>query len=65
MNSGEQRDFAKYWLAFACIEELGSVFIKRVYEKFGSIEAAWCAAPDELYETVNLTKKQIDYERNI
>ena len=61
MNSGEQKDFAKYWLAFACIEELGSVFIKRVYEKFGSIEAAWCAAPDELYETVNLTKKQIDY----
>lgn len=61
MNSVEQRDFAKYWLAFACIEELGSVFIKRVYEKFGSIEAAWCAAPDELYETVNLTKKQIDY----
>ena len=54
-------NLAQYWLAFASIEQLGSVFIKRVYENFGSPKAAWCAAPDELYRVENLTKKQIDY----
>ena len=54
-------NLAQYWLAFASIEQLGSVFIKRVVENFGSPKSAWCAAPDELYRVENLTKKQIDY----
>lgn len=54
-------NLAEYWLSFAYIEQLGSVFIKRVFDYFGSPKAAWCAAPDELYLIENLTKKQIDY----
>ena len=54
-------NLAEYWLSFAYIEQLGSVFIKRVFDYFGSPKAAWCAAPDELYLIENLTRKQIDY----
>ena len=38
----------KYWLAFASIEKIGSVFIKTLYEHFGSVKSAWCAGADEL-----------------
>ena len=31
-------DYSKYWLAFASIEKIGSVFIKTLYEHFGSIK---------------------------
>ncbi len=51
----------KYWLAFASIEEIGSAFIKKLYENFGCIKSAWCAGPDNLYKIEELTKKQIDY----
>lgn len=51
----------KYWLAFASIEEIGSVFIKRLYEHFGCIKSAWCSGPDSLYKIEELTKKQITY----
>lgn len=57
-------NLAQYWLAFASIEQLGSVFIKRIFENFGSIKSAWCAAPQDLYLIENLTKKQIDYFLN-
>ena len=54
------QDDSKYWLAFASIEEIGSVFIKTLFEHFGSIKSAWCAGADELYKVENLTKSQIN-----
>ena len=51
---------SKYWLAFASIEKIGSVFIKTLFEHFGSIKSAWCAGADELYKVENLTKSQIN-----
>ena len=50
----------KYWLAFASIEEIGSGFIKKLYDNFGCIKSAWCAGPDNLYKIEALTKNQID-----
>lgn len=57
-------DKSQYWLAFASIEQLGSVFTKRIFEHFGCIKSAWCAGPDSLYAIENITKKQIDYFLN-
>lgn len=52
-------DLSKYWLAFASIEKIGSVFIKTLFDHFGSIKSAWCAGADDLYKIEKLTKKQI------
>lgn len=49
----------KYWLAFASIEKIGSVFIKTVFEHFGSIKSAWYAGPNDLFEIESLPKKQV------
>lgn len=49
----------KYWLAFASIEKIGSVFIKTLYEHFGSVKSAWCAGADELYKVETLPRGQI------
>lgn len=49
----------KYWLAFASIEKIDSVFIKTLYEHFGSIKSAWCAGADELYKVETLPRGQI------
>lgn len=49
----------KYWLAFASIEKIGSVFIKKLYEAFGSIESAWCGGVDDLYKIEGISKRQI------
>lgn len=49
----------KYWLAFASIEKIGSVFIQTLFNHFGSIKSAWCAGPGDLYNIENLTKRQI------
>lgn len=54
-----EQDDAKYWLAFASIEEIGSVFIQTLYNHFGSVKSAWCASPSELYLVENLTRNQI------
>lgn len=54
-----KQEDAKYWLAFASIEEIGSVFIQTLFNHFGSIKSAWCASPSELYLVENLTKNQI------
>lgn len=51
----------EFWLAFASIEQIGSMFVKRLYEHFGCIKSAWCAGADDLYKIEPLTKKQIDY----
>lgn len=50
----------KYWIAFSAIEEIGSVFIKKLYEHFSDIEQAWNAPLAEIYEIENITKKQAD-----
>ena len=52
-------DYSKYWLAFASIEKIGSVFIKTLYDHFGSIKSAWCAGPDDLLRIEKLTKRQV------
>lgn len=50
---------AKYWLAFASIEKIGSVFIQTLFNHFGSVKSAWCAGPEELYKIESLTKRQV------
>ena len=50
---------AKYWLAFASIEKIGSAFIHNLFNYFGSIKSAWCAASSDLFEVESLTKRQI------
>lgn len=49
----------KYWVAFASIEKVGSVFIKTLYEHFGSIKSAWCAGADDLYSVETLPKRLV------
>lgn len=58
MTINEEND--KYWLAFASIEKIGSVFIKSLFNHFGSIKSAWCAGSDELYKVDGLTAGQIN-----
>ncbi len=57
MTTNKNKD--KYWLAFASIEEIGSTFIKRLYDHYGCIKSAWCAGPDTLYEIEGNSKKQV------
>lgn len=54
------KDESKYWLAFASIEKIGSVFIQTLFNHFGSVKSAWCASASDLYEVENLTKRQIN-----
>lgn len=49
----------KYFLAFASIEKIGSVFIKTLFNKFGTAKSAWCAGSDDLFRTETLTKRQV------
>lgn len=49
----------KYWLAFASIEKIGSVFIKTLFEYFGSIELAWNANIEDLHQIEFLTRRQV------
>ncbi|NEQ31698.1 MAG: DNA-protecting protein DprA [Leptolyngbya sp. SIO4C5] len=37
-----------YWLAWARISGVGPVILKRIYEHFGSLSAAWAASPEQL-----------------
>ena len=37
-----------YWLAWSQIKDVGPVLIKRLHERFGSLELAWQATPAEL-----------------
>ena len=38
----------KYWIAFSSIEQIDSLFIKRLYEYFGDIEVAFNSSLAEL-----------------
>ena len=55
-----ENDKDKYWLAFASIEKIGSVFIKTLYEHFGCIEQAWNAHIEDLHQIETLTRRQIN-----
>lgn len=48
----------KYWIAFSSIEEIDSVFIQRLYNYFGDIEAAYNANLAELSQIDGLNKKK-------
>jgi len=49
----------KYWLAFSSIEKIGSVFIKNLYNHFGSIEQAWNAHVEDLHQIETVTRRQV------
>jgi hypothetical protein len=49
----------KYWLAFASIEKIGSVFIKTLFNHFGSIELAWNAHVEDLHQIESVDLMQI------
>lgn len=57
----------KYWLAFSKIYSIGTIYLNRMLEHFGSIEASWHAAPAELQRiegfSANLIEK-FTAERN-
>lgn len=49
----------KYWLAFASIEKIGSVFIKTLLNRFENVKSAWCAGADDLYHIETLPRRQV------
>lgn len=49
-----------YWLAWSTIPRIGSVLLKRIYQKFGSLEIAWQASGLELAEVDGLGFQTID-----
>ncbi len=51
----------KYWLAFASIEEINSIFIKKLYDYFNDIKLAWHASPQDLIKIEGITKKQVEH----
>jgi len=50
----------KYWVAFAAIEEIDSIFIQKLYEHFGDIRRAFEASEKELCQVGGVLKKQIE-----
>ncbi len=56
-----------FWLAWSQIPGIGPVLIKRLYQHFGSLAAAWEASPKELIEVEGIgsqTVEQLLPERN-
>ncbi len=53
-------DSSKYWLAFASIEKVGSVFVKTLFDYYGSIKSAWCAGADDLLRIEKFTPRQVN-----
>lgn len=49
----------KYYTAFASNESFGSQFVKKLYDYFGDIEAAWNAEISDLYKIEGLTENKI------
>ena len=50
----------KYYIAFSKIEEIGSVFIQKLYNHFGfDIEQAFCASAAELYEVEGIRTSSV------
>ena len=55
----------KYWTALSSIEQLDSNFIRRLYNYFGSIEAAYNASPSDFkqIEGLNVRKADLFFEK--
>ncbi len=50
----------KYWIAFSSIEQIDSLFIKRLYEYFGDIEVAFNSSLAELKNIEGLSVKKAE-----
>lgn len=50
----------KYWVGLSSLEELGSIFILKLYEHFFDIEKAFNAGRDELLQIEGLSLKKIE-----
>ncbi len=54
-------DNKKYWLAFAALEKIGSIFVHKLYEHFNNdIELAWKADISDLVNIDGITTKQVE-----
>jgi len=49
-----------YWLAWSTVPRIGSVLLKRIYQKFGDLEIAWQASGQELAEVDGLGSQTIE-----
>ncbi|AFY74922.1 DNA protecting protein DprA [Synechococcus sp. PCC 7502] len=49
-----------YWLAWSTIPRIGSVLLKRIYQRFGSLATAWQASGQELAEVEGLGSQTIE-----
>ena len=50
----------KYYIAFSRIEEIGSVFVQKLFNHFGGdIEQAYSASAAELYEIDGITPNKV------
>jgi DNA processing protein len=49
-----------YWLAWSNVPRIGSILLKRIYQKFNSLEVAWQAAGQELAEVEGLGSQTIE-----
>ncbi len=50
----------KFWIAFSSIEQIDSLFIKRLYEHFGDIEKAFNASSGDLSKIEGLSVKKCE-----
>ncbi len=50
----------KYWIAFSSIEQIDSLFIKKLYEHFGSIEKAFNSSAKDLENIEGLSFKSAE-----
>ena len=50
----------KYWVAFSSFEEISSVFVKKLYDKFGNIEKAFNSTYSELVQIDGITPKKAE-----
>ncbi len=51
----------KYWTAFSSIEQLDSTFIRRLYNYFGEIEAAYNASEKDLKQIEGLSVRKAEF----
>ncbi|MBR6127531.1 DNA-protecting protein DprA, partial [bacterium] len=50
----------KFWIAFSSIEELDSVFVRKIYEYFGDIEAAFNASKKDFAQIEGLSVNKVE-----
>ena len=50
----------KYWVAFSSINCIGSVFIRKLWEHFGSIKEAWLATNADLLEIQGIKTQTVE-----